>query len=388
MRIIGISPSDKRLRDMREALTGQDVVGGFVGYSGTLQGQSGLPAQGGFDVLVLDCVENGEAELGALGRLQPLYPGLQTVLVAPPTNPELLLQALRLGVREVVSPELDRSEFQAALRRVGQAQQGGTTTPARIIAFVSCKGGSGSTFIATNLGYSLAAQEKKRVLLIDLNLQFGDAALFVSDKQPSSTLADVCREIERVDAAFLQSCLVEVLPNYGVLAAPSDPTQSVEIRPSHIEAILRIAKAHWDYIILDAGRTLDPVSIRALDLADYVMPVLQLTLPFIRDGKRLLDLLRSLDYPAEKIRPLVNRFEKSPELTIADLERTLGTKVFATIPNHYASVASSVNHGVPILERARSSPVTKALASLAHEFAAPRESTSGGGWLGRLFSRP
>src|SRR5690606_34396146 len=101
------------------------------------------------------------------------------------------------------------------VRRIEQARHGTPTTHARILAFVSCKGGSGSTFLATNLAYALAALENKRVLLIDLNLQFGDASLFVSDRRPTVTIGDLAREINRVDQGFLQGSLIDVLPNFG-----------------------------------------------------------------------------------------------------------------------------------------------------------------------------
>jgi len=387
LKILGISPNPGRLTALKEALSGEDGVASLQVVQASLGGQPSLPVMGDFDLLILDCLDDGDAELDALERLQPLYPGLQTILVASQGNADLLLRALRLGVREVVGPPISRAELNAAIRRVEQARHGTPRAHAKILAFVSCKGGSGSTFLATNLAYVLAAAEKKRVLLIDLNLQFGDAALFVSDRRPTVTVADLAREINRVDAAYLQSSLIDVLPNYGVLAAPNDPTQGAEVCPAPVDSILRIARPDWDYIVIDAGRSLDAVSVRALDLADYVIPVLQLTLPFIRDGKRLLDVLRSLDYPAQKIRPIVNRHEKSPELTVADLERTLGMKVFASVPNDYASVAASVNQGVPIMKLARSSSVTKSLVQLAHQFVEPTTQSAQGSWLGRILAR-
>ncbi len=78
----------------------------------------------------------------------------------------------------------------------------------KIIAFVSCKGGSGATFLAANLAYALA-QENQRVALFDLNLQFGDAALFVSDQKPAATLSHVAQQIHRLDASFLAASMVQ-----------------------------------------------------------------------------------------------------------------------------------------------------------------------------------
>ena len=218
---------------------------------------------------------------------------------------------------------------------------------------MSCKGGSGATFLATNLGYALAALENKRVVLIDLNLQFGDASLFVSDSKPLATLADVAQQIHRLDHSLLASSMLNVTPNFALLAAPEDPVHADDVKPEHIDALLTLARQHYDFILLDVGRGLDAVSVRALDQSDMIFPVLQTTLPYVRDGKRLLDVFRSLDYHRDKIFLIVNRHEKSSEIKLRDLETAYGSAVFMTIPNHYEAAAASVNQGVPVLKLAR-----------------------------------
>ena len=252
---------------------------------------------------------------------------------------------------------------------------------------MSCKGGSGASFLATNLGYALARRTDKRVLLIDLNLQFGDAVLYLSDRRPASTLPDVTRDVQRIDMSLLKSAQIEILSNYSILASAEDPTQSMDIRPTQVEALLRFARANYDYVLLDVGRSLDTCSIQALDLADQIYPVLQLTLPFLRDAKRLFDVYRSLDYGVDKVRPLLNRIERTPgDLSLQDAERHLQYKVFASLPNHFKSVAASVNQGVPILALDAGSPVSRSLEELADRIA-ERTPAPSRGLISRLFAR-
>ena len=218
-----------------------------------------------------------------------------------------------------------------------------------MLAFLSCKGGGGgATFLATNLAYALAAEEGKRVVLIDLNLQWGDAVFFLTDKRPSITLADLALQMHRVDPAFLSASLVRAHPNLGVLGAPEDPVHAMDVKPEHIELLLRIARSSFDYVILDTGRSLDAVTVRALDYADAIFPVIQLSLPFLRDGKRLLAAFKALDYPPQKVRLVVNRYEKGGEISLKDLEESLGIKAHRTIPNDYERVSQSINQGVPV----------------------------------------
>src|SRR3569833_2697554 len=92
---------------------------------------------------------------------------------------------------------------------------------------------------------------------MDFFLQFGDSQSFVSDVKPASTLADVAHDIHRLDASFLAASTTRIAGNYSILTTPEDPSQAMEIKPEHIEAILALAVAQYDFVLLDVGRVLD-----------------------------------------------------------------------------------------------------------------------------------
>jgi pilus assembly protein CpaE len=219
--------------------------------------------------------------------------------------------------------------------------------------------------LACNLAYILAETSKAKVALLDLNLQFGDAVLFVNDHVPSNTLADVAKNIKRLDASLLSSSMVSILPNFSVLAAPEDAESAQDVRPEHIDALLKLTISQYDFVLIDIGRTLNATSVKALDHTDIIFIVLQETLPFIRDSKRLLHALQSLGYAKEKVKLVLNRYEKGGDIRLVDVETALDMKVFKTIPNSYQAVSASVNQGVPIIQIAKSDPVTKALQEVA-----------------------
>ncbi len=337
------------------------------------------------DLVILDSMCRDAGELGELEAVTMLRPQLAAIMLCTNHTPEFLLRAMRAGVREVLSSPVDAESLLAAIGRadqkLGSALHGRRS--GEILAFMPCKGGSGSTFIAANAANQLAAEGRK-VILIDLNLQFGDAVLFVHDHSPKTTLADVARNIHRLDASFLAASLVQVNPQFGVLAAPEDPGQAMEVRPEHIDALLNLAVAQYDFVMIDIGRSLDAVTIKALDRARRVFPVMQMTLPFLRDAHRLLTVFRSLGYAKEKIHMVVNRYERGSEITLDDVERVLGCDRPFLIPNSYAAVAASVNHGQPMLELARNNPVTKALQEFVQGLL-PADTQ--GNWLSRLKRR-
>ncbi|HEY1044098.1 MAG TPA: AAA family ATPase [Telluria sp.] len=342
---------------------------------------------GGIGLVIIDAASNELAEPDVLERLCKQYSHASFMLLTREQHQDLLIRAMRAGVREVLQLPLVHRAFHEAIDRLAQTAGMPSMRDGRVLAFISCKGGSGTTFISTNFAYALAALAEQKVLLMDLNGQFGDATFYVSDQKPTMTLSDVCTQIARIDGAFLDSSLIHVTPRFGVLAAADDPSQATSVKPEHIDTVLRVARQHYDYIVLDVGRQIDAISLRALDNADEIYPVLQLALPDIRDGRRLIDIFRSLGYPGEHTRLIVNRYEKGGRLRLADLQTALGTDVLHSLPNDYAAVTDSVNQGVPVLQLSRNSAVAKSLAELVETVTARRVVNESRGIFDRLFGR-
>ena len=369
MKITILSNDDRQLAELGRLLRERSDADEVFTMATTLERLLTMAEPGEIDVLVLARDSLDAQEVERLERLALVLPSTAVILVSPSQSAELLLQAMRAGVREVVPAPPPPATLYPALRRLAEKRELHANATGKVLAFVSCKGGSGATFLATNLGYALAALEHKKVCLLDLNLQFGDATLFMSENKPHATLADVARQIGRLDASFLAGSMVMVTPNFGILAAPEDPSFSDDVKPEHIDQLLKLARRTYDFILLDVGHNLDPVSVRALDQADMIYPILQTTLPYIRDGKRLLGVFQSLGYSAGKIRVIVNRHEKGGQIRLSDLERAYGIPILLDMPNHYDAAAASVNQGVPIQKLAPASPLSCALARLAHSLA-------------------
>ncbi|MDE2452709.1 MAG: AAA family ATPase, partial [Burkholderiales bacterium] len=283
------------------------------------------------------------------------------------------------------APEAVRDAVLRLLRKRPAALAAAAERHGQVLAFISCKGGSGATFTAANLAHMLAAKGERTVALIDMNLQFGDALLFVSSVQPVSNVADVARNIQRLDRDLLQSAMLRVGPGLHVLASPDDPAQASDVTRPNVQAIVQLATTMFDYVVIDVGRSLSAVTLQVLDLADRIYAVMQLTLPYIRDGKRLRDVFRSLDYPAQKIHWIVNRYEKSGQLTLQDVKKAMGVPELLTLPNQYDVVAASVNQGVAVGTLSPKSQIARALQELAERIAPPPLAPARSGWLGGLF---
>ena len=384
MKIKVVSPSRERAEQVAQIVRASSPE---LEVQAATASMSGLPAAVNGSrpsLLVLDGVDDDALE--HIGQYSQGHPDVDMIVLSAEQSPAFLLRAMQTGVREVLPTALDPRAMEAAVQRVTR-KRSTVSKPADlgcVMTFMACKGGSGASFVAANVAHALSQRDGRSVALLDLDLQFGDSLLMLSDHAGGSDVAQVARHVARLDAQLLRSAMVQVSGTLSVLPAPDELTQALEVLPEHVEAIVKQAQQMFDFVVIDVGRSINAVSLRALDMATHVFPVLQLSLPNVRDARRLRDLFRSLDYPAEKIHWLVNRYQKGGDITRESLEHTLGSKLVATIPNHFSAVSASVNQGVPIGKMARTNPVTRALLDLCNAVA-PTEKARKDGWLNTFF---
>lgn len=384
MKIALISPNKTHLQDMGRVLEAH--AHSVVLIEGGKSRMRSIAEQEQPDLMLVDGMCCDPNELIQVEYVTTHYPKIAVILLCSAQTPEFLINSMRMGVREVLPSPVTGDALHAAVARLAAKLSGARTKiPGKVLAFMPCKGGSGATFLATNVGYQLA--ETRSVLLIDLNLQFGDALSFVHDGKPASSLADVAHDIARLDASFLAASCVKISQSYSILAAPEDLAKAMEIKPEHIDAIVNLAITQYDFVLLDLSRNLDTLAIKALDRANRIFPVLQAGLPSLRNATRLLAIFKSLGYPPDKIEWIVNRFQKNGEIGLDDIQRTLGAARLRTVPNSYKEVNTAINQGNALAELNRSSPAAKSLAELVLSLSPKPEETRSPGLLDRLLRR-
>jgi pilus assembly protein CpaE len=389
MKIALIAPRGAALDALRRVLQSADGALQLSAHAGGAALAARIAEQEQPDILLI----GGEVDGAALRALEPLamrHPGMAVMLLSANHSTEFLRESMRIGVREVLAEPASREALQEAIARVRQRAVAAPSRRARgrIVSFLGCKGGSGATFLATNMAYVLAEQEQKKVCVIDLNLHFGDAALYVTHRRSTATLADVTGAMHRLDGALLAASMVQVMPNLHLLPAPDAPEQALQVRPESIAPLLQLAAAEYDLVLIDAGRALESVTLCALDRSDLIYAVLQLDLPFLHDAKRMLHALSELGYGGDKLRLLVNRYEKGGTVTLDDALAALNCDNVDTVPNSFRAVAASVNEGVPICKLSARDPVARSLAGIARrligdEVKAPAPAV---GWLRSVLS--
>lgn len=338
------------------------------------------------DVVLLDFPALDEQAMEQIEEALSHAPGTHMVLVSPDRSVEFLMRAMRAGVREVLPAPLSTQTVQQAIKHAqGHPSLRGRQreVTGQVLALMPAKGGAGSTFLAANLAYALARQGKL-VAVLDLNLYLGDAVLFLGNSNVVSSVVDLARQTHRMDATLLDASMIKLNERLHVLAAPESPESVKEVRADDIQKIIELARSRYDYVVLDVSSMLDPVTIKALDMADAIYLTLQLNLPFVRAAKLMMAVFRALGYSDNKLNVVVNRFEKSGDISLADVEKATAMKVERTIPNSHLVVNASVNQGVPMLELAPRDPVTRALQDWAQELAPVKAPSHKGWWQGLL----
>jgi pilus assembly protein CpaE len=343
------------------------------------------------NLLIFDCIDSDHIDWESIESFNIKQPTATILLIYHEDSPDVLVRAMHVGVRDVLKWPVSKTDLISALARVrGRIVAGslGAKT-GKIFAFVPCKGGSGTSFISSNLAYVLSDLHHKKVLLIDLDLHMGDASFYISDDESSRSLADIIRQ-PVLDGSMLESACVQLTENFSLLRAPPDLESSVGITPAQVDNLLSVASRHYDFIFVDLERALDPISVTVLDKADIIFPVMQTMLAFVRGTKRMQRSFKALHYPDSKIRLIANRFDSRTDLPIVKIEEALQTQFYKVIPNDFITSSEAMNSGKPVHKVARDCALTQAIVEIANDLAgsgAPldiKKDKKRSGWLGSL----
>ncbi len=352
-----------------------------------------MPDIANANLLVLDSTESELPDWGGIEKFSLQHAHSSTVLIGSESIEQILVQAMRVGVRDALRlSEVEERLVEVVERaRTRQAAFEGALRGGKVFSFIPSKGGSGASFVSSNLAYVLAKVHKKRVLMIDLDLEFSDASFCLTDDDSIKSIADLVGR-PSLSGPVIESACIQVDQSFWLLRAPQNPELAVGITPDQIDDILSTAVRHYDFICIDLARTLDPIALRVMDRSDVVFPVLHAVLPFVRGMQRLQRTFKALHYPESKIQLVANRLGHKDDLPIGDIEAALQAKFAVRLPNDYPNVSTSINTGKPLFEVAPQGGLSLALVQwgdqlvgIKSEVAAP-DSTGKFSLFGRLSS--
>ena len=365
-----------------------DAVEGVLarfGFSRTTQAPDREAAlaqmrEGHFDLVILPVDAITPPEMIALEREIRRDPTTAVIATAFVAEPDLIVRSMRAGVHEVLvnppKPEELAGSVERLMRRTRSDTEQGT-----LIAVYSGKGGLGSTSIAVNLAQAYAeAQKDARVALVDLVVAGGDVRVFLNLK-PSYDISHLIAKGSQVDAELLNSVLTPCPGGVWALPTGDSPEDQDLFDSAAVGSVLNLLRQHFAVTVVDCEHHLSEATVTALDAADRIVLVTQLTVPALRSTQRSLAVCRRLGYDDSKLCVVINRYQSGDVLPVKDAEDLLQTQIYWKLPNDDRLSAASLTRGVPVTLEEPASKLARGYAELAKKL-------SGGAHSGAFRSIP
>lgn len=283
---------------------------------------------------------------------------------------ELVKKAMFHGAREFLITPLSQKLLndtiktiynkEACKRPPAPIQEGNLN--ARMISVFSTKGGVGKTTIATNIAVGLYKKTNAKIIIIDLDLQFGDVLLMMN-KEPSSTIIDFIENCDEYNYENLKEYLHD-FEGVDILSSPSSPEFAEFISPEHINQIIEIVKNEYQYIIFDHPNSFTDTSLVALDASDTILLVSTMDVVSIKNVKVGLEVMKSLNYPSDKVKLVINKGNDSFGVKYKDLKVAFGKKITQIIVEDTKTVVTSINRGIPFILEKKLNKITMCLNRL------------------------
>ena len=322
-----------------------------------LLGRSDAP-----QLVIVNLDPGAHDNLRKISTLPRQFPNTSFFIMSTALDPELLMEAMHMGVKEFIPLPIAEAKFAAAIERCAQIH--GMGKRARIIHVIPTIGGCGSTTVACNVAASLASRSKS--VLIDLDLIRGGVAGYF-DTRPRYTIADIMESAEKVDRQLLDNALaIHRGSSLAILARPDLPEDTQRVNQAGIQRLFGVLGRMFDNVVIDSIMSIDPNYATAIAASDVNVIVMQLNVPSCKNAERFVGALRRMGIESSKIKIVVNRFvKKGWDIEPDEVERALGLKISWTVPNDFKNAIAAINYGEPVVLRAPRSEMSVALNGLA-----------------------
>jgi len=366
-----------------------EVVGAAAGGPEAVQMATALKP----DVVLMDINMPGMDGITATEKLAAEVPTTAVIMMSVQGEADYLRRSMLAGAREFLVKPFSSDELTASIRQVWtrekekqsrfapvvvapEASRNGSGEPASVVAVFSPKGGVGRTTISVNLAVS-AAQDGKRVALVDASFQFGDVGVLLNLNPRNKSIADIAGELqagEQYDS--FESFLVTHSSGVRVLLAPPTPEQAELISPPAVRQVLQVLRGENDLVVVDCPSSFNETTLGVLDEADLILTLLTLEITSVKNMRLFLEVCEQLGYGPEKIRLVLNRADSTLGIRVADVEHSIGRKVDHTIVSDGRSVVYALNRGVPFFLSNREAQVSQDIERLAKAVTGPPPTTA------------
>jgi pilus assembly protein CpaE len=323
------------------------------------------------DVLILDDLIGEWITPAELEKLGNAHPDVLIMLITRQDSSALFVDAVGAGVRSILRWPATPAEIDHAIAQcLDRLSRHGARHEGRTFTILAAKGGSGATFIALNLAYVWATRLDKRTLIIDLDLQYGDATFGLGESKHRSNVVQVAQD-ETLEASYLESACVPLRRNLFLLPSPVSLEEAGRLEPARLENLLVLASRLFDVVIIDVPIHIDRLATACMEHSNQVLQVVAPTVVDLRNQQRQLRYLHDLGIPIAKVGTLINRMptaerrRRNVDPFATEIERHLSGRTLATLPRDDDAASLSIGAGESVVTVAPDSPLSRAIEAAA-----------------------
>lgn len=339
---------------------------------------------------VIEKIKSMEPEIVVMDLNTPEMDGLETTRYITIHHPQVFVitislnddmasfrQAMLAGAKEYLIKPLSAAELNSSIREVAvlnrkciktkpaevytNAKSPAVVKANKLISIFGTKGGVGKSVVCANLAVAMAERYKGNVGLVDLDIQFGDISVMMNIN-PRKTISELLQEGEEPGIELLKDYLYE-RHGVNILAAPNKPELAELVSPHGVNKVLNLFKEMYSFTFVDTPTFIDETTLTALEMSDLILLIISLDLPTIKNVKKGLDILRSLQL-LPKTRLILNRSSGVAGIEPRDVERVLDIRIRAEVPSDGKLVVSSLNQGVPFMKLNSRAPISKSIVNI------------------------
>jgi pilus assembly protein CpaE len=302
-----------------------------------------------------------------LEKLTRNHPQTPIVLCSHNRDPDFLIRAMQVGIREFLPLPLVANDLQAATQRIAVTKRRVRTVGNQkgfVVAVTGHKGGVGATTMAVNLAVALSEITTDNLALVDLGRPFPDVGNFL-DQESSYSISDLIQNFETLDQSFIQRIMQPYGARLSILHGCSDFKEQDSIELEFLEKILSLLRNLYRYVIIDLSHWLDDFFLKTISEADLVLLLTGLSVPDLRNLKKIWPMFLEWHQGPKKMKVVVNRYERSNALQLRDVEHVIQNPVFDAMPSDYQTLIEGVNQGSPLSIVAPRSKLWKSVKQLA-----------------------
>jgi len=367
IKAILIDQDEQARYQLKEALAQLPKID-VLGESGKLAEIPLLVKEHAPTAIIMDITTYPGDSLILAQQISQRRPDISLVAVADNPSSDVVIQAMRAGIREFIQKPFTEESLQenlGSLIQTQKEQQKEKNKSAKLISLFGAKGGVGSTTLATNIASSLAQDPEKSVLLLDLDFQKGQSSVFLN-LEPKYTLSDFSTDLESMELEAMKQILSRHSSGPYLLTGPTLPEEAEKISPEQIDELFLIVKANFDYVIIDTNGRFEEITLKALDESNKIVTVLTPEFPAFYNAKRRIDVFKRMDYTTEKMRVVINRTYKNDVSGLSSLKDVSGVPVYWRIPDEKGEfIFRAVNLGTPISQFAPKAKMSISVKDLA-----------------------